>query len=357
MREQVVALDELCLDNLILRAGQFAKVRYVESRSKEKRARIGPVMKLYKNHADRSDDIYFTVVLYDVQEQKLKQVNFRPQFLQAESFRSVVIVGGTASGKTCYLTTLIHHIQEQGGRSYRQEMTVSFHGDGSRVYRELHKLLYVDGIIPPVTSRLDLLPCTLKFPKRNWFGEKMQEVSVLIPDAPGQAFEKLDDPLRTCVECADALVLLVDPDAQKAGRPQLANWVLGKLVETLAERTAQEKGKFQKLLAVVITKTDVCDPDEYGLFGPVNRKCRWPPQGRNYKDKITGQISTEVCRRLDTEEWLDLVPLARNHFQHVCYFAGSALGQSPENGRLTQPIVSRRVEDPLLWILRTWNYL
>jgi hypothetical protein len=185
----------------------------------------------------------------------------------------------------------------------------------------------------------------------------------------GECFE---DPTRLYflrgIGEARAFVLLVDPFASgrygerlRAAGKQAPTWraadpaaVLNGVIAVVRQGTNERGGKLDRELAVVLARCD-----EEGVFDPDDPKWdgRFPPQGRRYDPRLARETGDAVRRHLEEDlEMANLVALAEQNFKRVGYFAASALGAPPREGRVKDPR-PRRVEEPLLWILHQWGHL
>ena len=139
---------------------------------------------------------------------------------------------------------------------------------------------------------------------------------------------------------------------------------LNAFVNKIRNERKLHKGKLPQDLAVVLTKCD-----EEGVFDPDDEAYQFPVQGRNYNPKLTKEISRLIEQHMDMDLGLSqVVALSKENFQHVAFFAASALGRPPiKSNRETEYGAEieqrfedpkpRRVEDPFLWLLHRRGYL
>ena len=69
------------------------------------------------------------------------------------------------------------------------------------------------------------------------------------------------------------------------------------------------------------------------------------------------RVSEEVMECVKEWDGPRLVDLVRTQFRTSCFFALSALGQSPKETLEIDPVAPLRVADPLLWLLWKLGYL
>jgi hypothetical protein len=298
---------------------------------------------------------------------------------------TVSIIGSSASGKTCYTTSLIRQIETRLAQPTAYEMSLEWEDDGGRKYfRDQRRTIFAEKALPEATQKqtsVQTLQIVLRFTVRKWRSRlrhgNQGVVRLVFPDPSGEIFDNLSDLYFVgSLFAARAIILIVDPLMSEAYRARLAAagkeqpaydvtdtaTSLGNFVQVLRKLERQEDGKLDKQLAVVVGKCD-----EEGMFDPDDQRFggQFPCQGRFYDPSLTAEVSERVAQHLIQDlEMPNVAALARQNFKDVAFFACSALGRPPvrvvEKGKVRLRLVDptpRRVEEPLLWILHRWGYL
>ena len=298
---------------------------------------------------------------------------------------TVAIIGSNVSGKTCFMAALVRQIRLRLSKEDSFEMSLEWEGSaGMEYFRGLERTVYHDKMLPEGTQMLGDLASvhiTVRFPVRRlltrWLRGAVGTVSLVLPDPAGEFFEHMDNVyFLNYLGNARAIILMVDPMMSEEYRDYLrkigkegpaydaasAADSLRSVVTAVRREVGRRTGRLNKQLAVVLTKCD-----EKGMFDPDDRRYsnRFPRQGRRFDPALARDISGMVAQHMQEKLGLaEVVALARLNFQHVAFFAASALGSPPvrteANGiiemKLNKP-EPRRVEEPLLWVLHQWGYL
>lgn len=292
-----------------------------------------------------------------------------------EQSATIAVVGARTSGKTCFITGLLRQIKKELGRDDQHQMSLEFMDDGGKQYfRNIYDSIFEHNRLPPASQAGTPISmyATIRFPLTRWSRRLLTgdqaDIPLVFPDPAGELFDNLEKNITMLSYLSNArgLILAVDPLADTTYRKRLK--AAGKPVPTYTTKTAydalttlvrvlrafnnQQKGRLDKSLAVVVTK---CDEPE--VFDPDDEIDTYPNQGRKYDVKLAEKLSKRVERYLrDDLELPEIGSLARRSFKNVAFFAASALGTPPVNGKLPNP-EPRRVEEPLLWILHQWGLL
>ena len=306
---------------------------------------------------------------------------------------TVAIVGTTGSGKTCFVTGLIHQLLEDICREDAFEIALRWNEQtGHDHFAGLSRTIFIDHLVPTGTQiqlvNIPTIQITLRVPVRRWFQRlrtgAVVDIPLLFPDPSGELFQDLKKSyFVSFLRRAEAIILMVDPFLGSGYQARLraknlpvpdylqhskpAHVALNAIIDA----SGREGRKLDKVLAVVLTKCDsegVFNPDEaVEELRPGGRKTTYPKQGGGrYNPALAKRISKRVQQHLEHDLGMaDVVALAKQSFRHVAFFAASALGSTPEleddeyGGkiqRIRDPKPSR-TEEPLLWILHQWGYL
>ena len=270
---------------------------------------------------------------------------------------TIAVVGARSSGKTCYITCLLHQIQKELAKPTSLCANLLSNDDAGRAYHDVQwARIFKEHRLPDLTS-IHQVPeniyLKMQFRLRpGWLRNKRprREVPLLFPDPAGDLFESLEETyFQAYLRNASALILLIDP-TPGGEDPAKQKACFDNLISVVQKGSS---GQINKALAVVLTKCD-----ETGVFDPDLTPSDCPRQGSRYNPRLARRLGSRVEHYINEElKHPELVTTARNNFQRVEYFAVSALGETPlADGSLTAPVSPRRVEEPLLWILNGWGH-
>jgi len=289
------------------------------------------------------------------------------------STSTIAVVGARTSGKTCYITSLIHQIRDVLAAEELFEMGLEWDDDqGRKYFRKKETDIFRKGRLPEFTQEGDpvSMQITVRFPVRGWrrmTRGSQAHIALVFPDPAGDHFHEMQDIyFLTYLGNASAIILMVDPLAEDAyrdllleeGKPlppydtESANTAITTLVWAMRGHLNKHAGRMNKSLAVVVAKCD-----EYAVFDPDDQGTSLPNQGRRYDPRLARKMSRRVESYLRKDLKLNSVAaVARQGFKRVSFFAASALGSTPVDGQVINAR-PRRVEEPLLWILHQWGYI
>jgi hypothetical protein len=187
-------------------------------------------------------------------------------------------------------------------------------------------------------------------------------------DSAGEDLESLDVLEREAryITQSHGLVLLLDPLQIPAVRDELAGSVklpeepvdaytmLGRVSGLLREARGIPPGKpIDVPLALTVSKFDAVRP----LLSEGHPVFSLPAHDGRFDPQVARSVSAAV--RTDLVGWLGerLDAFVKQEFANSSYFGVSALGESPVEERLPNGVAPHRVEDPILWMLDTWDAL
>lgn len=249
--------------------------------------------------------------------------------------RLVAIVGGPTSGKTCYLLMAVNQI-------------VNDHSDAR---------IRISGEIDDASQEQAF--------KREWAGMSRGEVAaktaevsqaflmytkvgskrcqLYLYDAPGEEFASLGSMVhQRYFPLIEGFILLVDPETFETvggrecsqGRMSLQNVVNSTLGMALSGMQPESNGKFDKRVAVVISKADL-------------KKVR-----NEIGDISQGAIPSDQCREaiLNWDRHGNALRAIEQMFDSVQYFACSQLGRNSDQSD-RKAFTGSGLLEPLHWIL------
>ena len=286
--------------------------------------------------------------------------------------RIVAVVGGRGTGKSNYIATLVHTLENSVGANF--DASVRAMGDGTRrrYEEDFYTPLYRNHeVIPPTApAATNVSTRTPMIFRINFQGRRKGAVNLVLFDTAGEDMQSLDTMSTEAryICYADALVFLLDPLQIETVREQLGpNVRLPQrdpgaepvhIVERLLELYAQQfrmkpDQKINKPFAFTLSKIDAVLP----LMGPGS--------GLHHAGEHFGALQAAGIESIHTEitavlqSWMGphFNGLVRDHFSNYRYFGVSSFGHSPSPENRLEAIAPIRVEDPLLWIFHQFGLI
>ncbi|MFD8202467.1 hypothetical protein ACWDTR_28810 [Streptomyces sp. NPDC003470] len=287
--------------------------------------------------------------------------------------RLIAMVGAKASGKTVYMTVLLHEMRNRVGEAFGAALMGLDDATMRRYSSDYEDRLYRDNQMFPGTqtastnlNRVDPLVFRFSLGRRTFLGERPQHTVLSFFDTAGEDFSSRESvELNTrYLTGADGIILLLDPlqmsDARAGALPgtplpgtegldapvNVLSRVTGLLLAPRGGRSAQ---KIDTPIAVVFSKMDAFW-HQLDAGSPLRDYA--PPGGRfDVSDSLS--VHEEVRRLLKDWDGVQIDQLLDNHYSRYRYFGVSALGRNPTpEARVADTgIQPYRVADPLLWLL------
>ncbi|MFF7177629.1 hypothetical protein [Streptomyces sp. NPDC008121] len=291
--------------------------------------------------------------------------------------RMIALVGAKASGKTVYMTVLLHEMMNQVGADFGAALVGADDATMQRYTSDYQDHLYTGrrmflGTRTAVANDNRVEPLVFRFGlrRKGLFGERPQHTVLSFFDTAGEDFNSRENvELNTrYLANADGIVLLLDPLQMAGARPSALPGtalpgsegfdapvnVLGRVTNMLlASRERRSGAKIDTPVAVVFTKLDAF----WHLLEKGSPLRAHPPSGGRFDVEDSLSVHEEVRQLL--REW-DGVPIDRildNTYSRYRYFGVSALGHTPTpDARVASTgIQPYRVTDPLLWLLSEYG--
>jgi Double-GTPase 2 len=294
----------------------------------------------------------------------------------------VAMIGAKFSGKSVYMTVLLHELVHRVGRRFDAAVT----GADERTRKEFsseERTLYAEGVLPVTTRTAAADRGRAPFVFRVSLGEQKRFRSTLrhtvlsFFDTAGEDLESdkgVAENVRY-LSCADGIVVLLDPltipnvmekfgldesvlpssaqrEAAKADSP--IN-ILTRVTEVLQKLPGAGPNKMIEIpVAVAFSKVDALWE---GL--PEDSPLRQPAPATPYFDEPdSSAIHAYVQALLYEWEGGQIDQLLSKNFRTFRYFGLSALGAVPpalapgqQRQKVGGTIAPHRVEDPFLWLL------
>lgn len=293
------------------------------------------------------------------------------QFGMVEN-RLIAMVGARSSGKTIYMTVLLHEMRHQVGEAFGASLMGSDDATMRRYSSEYEDRLYRDRQMFPPTqtattnaNRVEPLVFRFGLRRRGLFGERPQHTVLSFFDTAGEDFSSRESvELNTrYLTNADGIILLLDPlqlpgarDLAAPGTPLPGMDGIDPPISLLSRVSsmllAARGGKSVRVgtpLAVVFSKMDAF---WHLLENGSPLQSHAPARGRfEVGDSLS--VHEEVRRLLKDWDGVPIDQSLENTFARYRYFGVSSLGRSATaDSRVADTgIQPYRVADPLLWLL------
>lgn len=292
------------------------------------------------------------------------------RFAEAPS-RSMALIGTKASGKSNFVAVALHELEHRVGPRFDGSLMLLDDASRTRVDKDLMPRLYGQGLVleASASARTD---SRIREPlvARLTLGAagRASQSNLVFFDSAGEDLESLDVLEREAryITQSDGLILLADPLQIPAVRDELAGSVelpeepvdtyrmLGRVAALLREARGIPSGRpIDVPLALTVSKFDAVRPllpESHPVFSLSTHDGRFDPQvARSVSAAVRSDLAGWLGERLDS--------FVKQEFQSVSYFGLSALGESPVDSRLPNGVAPHRVEDPILWMLDTWDAL
>ncbi|MFF5289139.1 TRAFAC clade GTPase domain-containing protein [Paractinoplanes globisporus] len=297
--------------------------------------------------------------------------------------RLIALVGAKESGKTVFMTVLLHELQHQVGNQFGLAVLGADEHTMEHFRSEFETTLYDDHRLHQATAtavgdrgRRPFVFSISRVRHRRVLPEVVDRSLFSFFDTAGEDLRSVESVERHVryLGAADGIVLLLDPLQMRGARPLAdpgtllpdqgspqddpAN-VLSRITNLLHDALATPKGKrIKRPIAVAFTKMDALDgtlPEESSLLE------NSPHGAAEFDNADSLAVHDEVGALLDKWQGSGMQTVLEQNFEHYRFFGLSALGASPIKDEHDAQRVSeygvhpRRVQDPFLWLLSTFG--
>jgi hypothetical protein len=302
--------------------------------------------------------------------------------------RLIALAGAPESGKTVFLTVLVHELMHRVGEQFNAAISGADDNTLLRFAAEYEQPLYRDsrllastrtaggGNRAPIVFRLTTAGGGLFRPngrlgrlgRAGRFGAGDPQHTLLsFFDTAGEDLrsrQSMEQNVRY-LAAADGIVLLLDPLQMRGARglaapgtrlpkPSLPEdepaAVLEKVTDLVLAKEGRRPGELiGKPLAITFSKMDTL----LGSLKETSPLLRPPSQEPYFDDRDSLAVHTEIQRLLARWEGSRIDQIAQLHYRCYRYFGVTALGETPTEDNRVSPrgIRPYRVADPFLWIL------
>jgi hypothetical protein len=302
--------------------------------------------------------------------------------------RLIALVGPKETGKTVFLTVLVHELMNQTGRLLNASISGADEDTSERFAEDYEQPLYGNSrLLAPTTTAAGVrnrIPLVFRFTTGGHgprglngrlaqvgpfgpFGRKAQHTLLSFFDTAGEDLRSKQSVEQNAryLAAADGVVLLLDPLQMKGTQGLIAPSTRMPTPGTIADQPAQvlenitdliltgEKTRpnerISKPLAITFSKIDTLF-HELRQTSPLLR----PPAQTSYFDEGESlAVHAEIQRLLSRWDGPRIDQFAQLNYRQYRYFAVSALGETPtEDNRVSaRGIRPYQVASPFLWIL------
>lgn len=287
--------------------------------------------------------------------------------LDYEKYLRFSILGIAGSGKTNFLTTMLHELRHTNGSPWvispMDAQTTSVFQENDRAIYEMRQPVAATtpGMSPP--------PQLWRIKDKNRMTNKViPSYSMTIFDGAGEDCEHIDPVISRYIAGSKAMVILIDPLALPGVASTISsdilNWSTSALhganastdmVDGLANYVRQNCGiapgkLINRDVAVVFTKIDVIK-DDFGTAAVTKPSPHLTCKGfvKADSDAVNAEVRDWLVRKGESA-FLDAID---TNFQKdkICFFGVSSFGQPPTGNYQLGKVMPHRVLDPLVWML------
>ena len=294
--------------------------------------------------------------------------------------RMIALVGAKESGKTVYMTVLVHELMHRVGEDLNAAISGADDSTRLRFASEYEQPLYRDARLLASTTTAatrDRAPLVFRFTTeghgplggrlgRNGAGEP-QRTLLSFFDTAGEdlrSAQSVEENVRY-LAAADGVVLLLDPLQMRRARqlaapgtrlptPGVASDEPANVLENITDLIMAKEGvkpsqRISKPLAIVFTKMDALLHD----LKETSPLLQPPAHTPYFDDQDSLEVHTEIQRLLARWEGSRIDQIARKNYRDYRYFGVSALGETPTEENRVSPrgIRPYRVTGPFMWML------
>jgi Double-GTPase 2 len=288
--------------------------------------------------------------------------------------RLIALVGAKESGKTVYMTVLVHELMHRAGEDLNAAISGADDNTRLRFASDYEKPLYRDARLLASTTTAatrDRAPLVFRFTTEGRAGRlgagEPQRTLLSFFDTAGEdlrSARSVEENVQY-LAAADGVVLLLDPLQMRGARGRAAPGTLlptpgavgdepASVLENITDLIMAKEGvkarrRISKPLAIVFTKMDALQHD----LKETSPLLRPPAHAPHFDERDSLAVHEEIQRLLARWEGARIDQIARKNFSTYRYFAVSALGETPTQDNHVSPrgIRPYRVTGPFVWLL------
>ena len=286
--------------------------------------------------------------------------------------RLIAMIGAQQSGKTVFMTVLIHELKHRIGRNLDAAIMGSDEETRKSFERDYDDRLYRQHALPETTQRVTApsmrrpLVFRMTMQRKRLFSQRYEQQTILsFFDTAGEDLtseESVELNVRY-LSSAHAIILLLDPLQMAGARAQALEDtilpvagagsdrpfnVLSRVTDLLrSSLTSNPSQRIQTPIAVAFSKLDSL-AHTFPRDSPLTRQ---PEPRPEFDTQDSLAVHHQVQALLDDWDGPQIDQLMRHHYARYRYFGISALGALPLNAATVSQIRPHRVHDPFLWLL------
>ncbi|MET9780062.1 hypothetical protein ABZ645_03405 [Nocardiopsis alba] len=283
--------------------------------------------------------------------------------------RMIALVGARESGKTVFMTVLVHELKNRVGERFAASVGGADDHTRHRFASDYESPLYEEGRLLRATRRTGTTrePLVFRFTgrRRGLVRTRPRHTLLSFFDTAGEDLNdtrSVETGLRY-LENADGVIVLLDPLRMEGARRSAAPGsrspspedprhrpihALERVTEVLMRRQGTPNRLIPVPIAVCLTKIDTL---RHGLDegSPLHRP---QPDGPFFDESDSQDVHAQVQQLLHRWDGSGVDNHVTNHYRDARYFGVSALGDDPgEDNRVRGGVRPYRVADPFLWLL------
>ena len=296
--------------------------------------------------------------------------------------RLIALVGAKESGKTVFMTVLLHELYNQVGQRFGLAVMAADDHTRNRFGADYEDLLYDKRLLHDPTStatgtrggRRPLVFGVSRKQRRLW-GDHLSRSLFSFFDTAGEDLRSGEGVERNVryLTGAAGIILLLDPLQMRGARPLAEPGtllpetggaaddpasVLGRITDLLHGALPTRHGLIRKPIAVVFTKMDALEgalPEDAALLRDSTST------EAAYDERDGAAVHAEMRELLQKWQGGSIDLLLQQNYERYRFFGLSALGGSPVRDEQDKQRVSeygiqpRRVQDPFLWLLSVFG--
>lgn len=293
--------------------------------------------------------------------------------LDYEKYLRFSILGVSGSGKTTFLTTMLHELRHSPNSPW---VIAPMDADTSSLYQMNDRAIYENrATVDPTAPGMPPQPQQWKIKDRGRMtNSRIPTYSLTIFDGAGEDCTKLDPAISRYINGSKALIILVDPlslpHVARRINPKILQWssttehdsdASANMVDNLANYIRQSCGipsgkLIDRDIAVVFTKIDAVK-DSFGSATVMQPSPHMAQKAFIQAD--ADAVNAEIRDWLDMEGETAFLNAIDTTFKKnkVRFFGISSFGQPPTGDRQLARVIPHRVLDPLLWMLSKENMI
>lgn len=297
------------------------------------------------------------------------------QFGTTDSF-TIALIGAKEVGKSNYIAVLIHELMNRVGQQFNWSLSAIDEQTRRRYRNDFGRYLYERREVVPTTDsarvRMDVrYPLAYRLvleQRRLGLFSHRRATSLVFFDTAGEDMKCIDvmSTEAKYIANSDGLIFLLDPLQIQSVRDRLANQIqlpqeahdpqeILECVDDLVRRMRNIKPpvKIDTPVAVAFSKIDAVRP----LIDPGSPIHHASLHAGRFDVADADVMNANM--RSHVAEWggACIDRFLYNNFATYSYFGLSALGTSPDAGRLPMGVSPFRVEDPFLWMLHRFGVI